>query len=116
MDEDLDYELPDPATAIHFKKKRSIPIMFLGAFIWVGALFFFPTCGLKIPQKDNPFYYRKKYAQSTTIQQFQKLAMLEYGASIPKGPESNVMITNRGFEQVGLGLRYELDNYKDLVC
>jgi len=116
VDEDLDYELPDPAGAMHFKKKRSIPIMFLGAFIWVGALFFFPTCGLKIPQKDNPFYYRKKYAQSTTIQQFQKVAMLEYGASIPKGPDTNVMITNRGFEQVGLGMRYELDNYRDLVC
>ena len=75
VDEDLDYELPDPAGAMHYKKKRSGALMFLGAFISVGALVLYPTAGLKIPQKDNPFYYRKKYATSTSIQQFQKVAM-----------------------------------------
>ena len=92
-DEDLDMELPDPYNAMHFKKKRSGPLMFLGAFIAVGAWFLFPTIGFKIPQKDNPFYYRKKYAQSTAMQQFQSLALLEYGAGVPKPPESSVMIT-----------------------
>ena len=49
VDEDLDMELPDPYVAMHFKKKRSGAIMFFGAFITVGAFFFFPTCGFKIP-------------------------------------------------------------------
>lgn len=97
VDEDLDYELPDPGVAMHFKKKRSGPMSFLGAFIAVGALIGYPIFGLKIPQKDNPFFYRKKYATSTSILQFQKLAMLEYGAAVPKSPESSVMITQKGF-------------------
>ncbi len=42
--------------------------------------------------------------------------MIEYGASVPKGPESSVMITHKGFQQIGHGLRYDLDNYSDLVC
>ena len=67
VDEDLDFELPDPGSAMHFKKKRSGVVSFLGAFISVGLLLFYPTCGLKIPQKDNPFYYRKKYATSSSI-------------------------------------------------
>ena len=93
VDEDLDYELPDPLPAMHYKKKRSGALMFLGAFISVGALLLYPTAGLKIPQKDNPFYYRKKYATSTSIQQFEKLAIMEYGAAVDKPPESSVMIT-----------------------
>ena len=69
VDEDLDYELPDPAGAMHYKKKRSGVIMFMGAFIFVGAFFLAPICGLKIPQKDNPFYWRnKKYANDSSIQ------------------------------------------------
>ena len=70
VDEDLDYELPDPYTAMHFKKKRSGAIMFFGAFITVGAFFLYPTFGLKIPQRDNPFFYRKKYATPSSISQF----------------------------------------------
>jgi len=70
IDEDLDWEMPDPAGAMHFKKKRSGVIAFLGAFITVGALVGYPIFGLKIPQKDNPFFYRKKYATSTSIIQF----------------------------------------------
>ena len=49
VDEDLDWELPDPAGAMHFKKKRSGAVMFLGAFIVVGATILYPICGLKIP-------------------------------------------------------------------
>ena len=72
VDEDLDFELPDPATAMHFKLKRSQVTSFAGAFILIGALVGYPIFGLKIPQKDNPFYYRKKYASSTSIAQMQK--------------------------------------------
>ncbi len=49
VDEDLDYELPDPVSAMHYKKKRSGALMFLGAFIVCGALVLYPTAGLKIP-------------------------------------------------------------------
>lgn len=116
IDEDLDQDMPDPYPAMHFKKKRSGAMMFLGAFVTVGAWLFFPTIGFKIPQKDNPFYYRKKYAQSSAIQQFQRYAMMEYGANVPKHPESSVMITQDGFKHSGHGLRFELDNYNDLIC
>jgi len=68
VDEDLDYELPDPMTAMHFKKKRSGPMAVIGGIIAVGLLFLYPTVGLKMPQKDNPFYYRKKYGSVTTLQ------------------------------------------------
>ena len=46
----------------------------------------------------------------------QKVAMIEYGAKLPKGPDTNCMITKNGFTQVGHGIRYELDNYDDLIC
>ena len=42
--------------------------------------------------------------------------MLEYGGKVEKGIDTNVMITDKGFEQVGNGIRFELDNYADLVC
>ena len=42
--------------------------------------------------------------------------MLEYGAAVPKPPESSVMITQKGFQQVGNSLRYDIDNYQDLIC
>ena len=67
VDEDLDWEQPDPYAANHFKKKRSGVISSFGILISIGVLFGYPICGLKIPQKDNPFYYRKKYATSTSI-------------------------------------------------
>ena len=70
VDEDLDYELPDPVSAMHFKKKRSQPMAMLGAVIAVGLLIGYPIFGLKMPQRDNPFYYRKKYGSASTINQF----------------------------------------------
>jgi len=88
----------------------------IGAVIAVGLLIFYPTVGLKMPQRDNPFYYRKKYGSSTTIEQMQGIALLEYGATLEKLPESNVMMGPNGFQMVGNGLRIDLDNYKDLVC
>jgi hypothetical protein len=69
-DEDLDYEMPDPQSAMHFKKKRSGAFSMLGALVAVGVLFGYPILGLKMPQKDNPFYWRKKYATPTSIEQF----------------------------------------------
>lgn len=69
-DEDLDYENPDPQSVMHFKKKRSGAFSMLGAVIAVGVLFGYPIFGLKMPQKDNPFYWRKKYATPTSIEQF----------------------------------------------
>ena len=49
FDEDLDYELPDPMSAMHFKKKRSGPMAMIGAVIAVGMLFGYPIFGLKMP-------------------------------------------------------------------
>lgn len=116
IDEDLDYELPDPFDGMHFKKKRSGPMAMMGAVIAVGVLFLYPTVGLKMPQKDNPFYFRKKYGTPSTVEQFQGVALLEYGASVEKSPDTNVMYGPNGFQMVGNGLRIDLDNYKDLVC
>lgn len=91
-DEDLDYEMPDPMTAMHFKKKRSGALSIFGAVIAVGVLFGYPILGLKMPQKDNPFYWRKKYATPTSIEQFQTLALVEYGGKTEKPPGSNIVL------------------------
>ena len=82
QDEDLDFELPDPGNAMHFKKKRSQVTGFFGAFIALGILIFVPILGLKFPQKDNPFYWRKKYATVTSLTQMQKVAFMEYSSDI----------------------------------
>jgi hypothetical protein len=42
--------------------------MFFGAFISCGIILGYPTLGLKMPQKDNPFFMRKKYGTTSTIQ------------------------------------------------
>lgn len=116
IDEDLDYELPDPYSAMHFKKKRSGPMAIVGGLIAVGLLLFYPTVGLKMPQRDNPFYFRKKYGTPTTVEQFQSLALIEYGGGLDKGPDTTVMYGPDGFKMIGNGLRIDLDNYKDLIC
>ena len=82
QDEDLDFELPDPGNAMHFKKKRSQVTSMFGAVIALSILIFVPILGLKIPQKDNPFYWRKKYATTTSITQMQKVAYMEYGRNV----------------------------------
>ena len=69
-DEDLDYELPDPYSAMHFKNKRNGVVMSFGALISLGIILGYPTLGLKMPQKDNPIEYRKKYGTTGTVQQF----------------------------------------------
>ena len=101
---------------MHFKKKRSGPIAMLGAVIAVGTLFLYPTLGLKLPQRDNPFFFRKKYGTPTTINQMQEVALMEYAGNIPSMPGSNVMLGPGGFQMIGNGIRIDLDNYNDLIC
>jgi hypothetical protein len=115
-DEDLDYELPDPQSAMHFKKKRSGAFSILGAVIAVAVLIGYPIFGLKMPQKDNPFYWRKKYGTPTSVEQAQALALIEYGGKQEKAPESNLLIGPHGFDHAGHGFRIDLDNYADLIC
>ena len=116
IDEDLDYELPDPLTGMHYKKKRSGVVAFMGAFISLGVLIGYPIFGLKMPQKDNPFFWRKKYGTASTVEQFQALALIEYGGKTERMPETNVILGPNGFDHVGNGLRIDLDNYADLIC
>ena len=115
-DEDLDYEMPDPLTAMHYKKKRSGAFSMLGAVICVAVLFGYPIFGLKMPQKDNPFYWRKKYGTPTTMEQMQGLALIEYGGKTEKSPDTNIVLGPNGFDHAGNGLRIDLDNYADLIC
>lgn len=79
IDEDMDYELPDPYHNMHMKHKRSPVMMFWFGFVSCGVILGYPTLGLKMPQKDNPIQYRKKYGTTGTIQQMQQLAHIEYG-------------------------------------
>lgn len=41
---------------------------------------------------------------------------MEYGSAMDKYPDSNVMLGPQGFNHIGNGLRFDLDNYKDLIC
>ena len=66
-DEDLDYELPDPYSAMHFKNKRSPVTIMLGALISVGIVVGYPTLGLKLPQIQNPMVFRKKFGSTESI-------------------------------------------------
>ena len=49
IDEDLDYELPDPWVAMHFNKNRSTTMAILGGVLAVGLLIGYPIFGLKMP-------------------------------------------------------------------
>lgn len=88
----------------------------LGAVAAVGLLFGYPIFGLKMPQKDNPFYWRKKYATPTSIEQMQALAFIEYGGKTEQAPGTNIVLGPNGFDHAGHGIRFDLDNYNDLVC
>ena len=44
--------------------------MFGVGLVVLGVVIGYPTLGLKMPQKDNPVQYRKKYGSTTTVQQF----------------------------------------------
>ena len=69
QDEDMDYELPDPYDGMHQKHKRSTVFMFFLGPLLVALTIGYPTLGLKMPQKDNPVQYRKKFGTTGTIQQ-----------------------------------------------
>ena len=45
--------------------------MFFSGFVVVGIVVGYPTLGLKMPQKDNPVMWRKKYGTTGHIQQMQ---------------------------------------------
>ena len=69
VDEDWDGELPDPIENMHFKRKRN-PIFWTVFFvIWACLFFGYATVGLKVPQHNNPIFYRKKYASGGAIHQ-----------------------------------------------
>ena len=117
QDEDMDYEMPDPYHNMHMKHKRSTVVMYLCGFIACALVLGYPSLGLKMPQKDNPVQFRKKYGTTGSIQQMQVLAMAEYGNGMDGiVQDRNTLISPGGFHLVGQGLRIDLDSYKDLVC
>jgi len=59
--------MPDPYDAMHFKYKRSTVIMYGFAFVSLGIVVGYPTLGLKMPQKDNPIFWRKKFGTTGTV-------------------------------------------------
>ena len=115
-DEDLDWEQPDPWEAMHYKKKRGGPVFVLGGIITVLGFILYPTCGLKMPQKDNPIYYRKKFGTASSINQQQNLAAFHYGQEMFAQGSDPVAYTEKGIVQKGNGYRIYLDNYKDMYC
>ena len=66
-DEDLDGEIPDPVGNMHFNRNRSprLGVLFaLGTSVLYAGYW---SIGLKYPQRDNIFYYRKKFATKGAI-------------------------------------------------
>jgi len=88
----------------------------MGAIVCWAIIIGYPTLGLKMPQKDNPIQYRKKYGTTGSIQQMQQFAMMEYGGKVEKFVDSNVVMGPNGFQFVGSGLRIDLDSYRDFIC
>ena len=86
----------------------------LGAVIAIGLFYGYPVFGLKMPQRDNPFWWRKKFGTASGIQQMQELAAIEYGGNVPMR-DASVKITKEGFINSGVGIRTTLDNYYHLV-
>lgn len=116
QDEDMDYEMPDPYYNMHQKHKRSPVFMMFCGIVTVALVVGYPTLGLKMPQKDNPIQFRKKFSTTGIIHQMQSTAFLEWGSTIQKGIDTNVVFSNNGFQTVGNGFRVDLDNYNDLIC
>ena len=115
-DEDLDYELPDPFEAMHFKKKRSPFFAHLLLVIWVSIFFGYAIIGLKIPQKDNPTFWRKKYTSPGAIHDNMEMAWFEYGMKHIPDQTRSLIPTPQGLKMVNDGLRYNVDTYQDFVC
>ena len=97
-------------------RKRGGPVFVLGGIITVLGFILYPTCGLKMPQKDNPIYYRKKFGTASSINQQQNLAAFHYGQEMFAQGSDPVAYTEKGIVQKGNGYRIYLDNYKDMYC
>lgn len=67
VDEDFDGEIPDPVGNMHFNRNRSPYIGILGALVCAALYMGYWSIGLKFPQRDNPFYFRKKFANKGAI-------------------------------------------------
>ena len=108
-DEDLDYELPDPIDNMHFKRKRSQFTHMLIFVMWACAFFGYAICGLKLPQTNNPFYWRKKYASNTSMFQLQQVAAADYGDAYDRERAGfkRLAISGKGLELRNQGIRFD---------
>ena len=115
-DEDLDYEMPDPYSAMHFKNKRSQVIGFFGAAIATLVLIGYPVFGLKMPQRDHPTFWRKKFSTGEQIQAQMSMAIDEWGGSHSEmDTETGSYYGPKGFKQANNGIRFNVAGYKDLI-
>ena len=117
-DEDMDYEVPDPIGNMHFKRKRSQFVHIVLFLVWASAFFGYATCGLKVPQKDNPVYFRKKFATHNTMYQMQEAAAVDYATTNRRNTRGfqRLMITDKGLELTNQGLRFKFAGKNDLYC
>ncbi len=115
-DEDMDFEQPDPINEMHFKRKRSQFVHIVLFLVWAIAFFGYATAGLKIPQKDNPFYYRKKFASGTTMHQMQEVAVADYISTVDRNVSGfqRMAVTDKGLKLQNQGFRYYLPTKSDL--
>ena len=67
-DEDHDGELPDPISMQHFVTARSGIMAWIWGAIAICLMYGYPVFGLKMPQRDNPYWWRKKFGTATSIQ------------------------------------------------
>ncbi len=116
-DEDFDGEIPDPVANMHFNRNRSP---------WLGVMFALATSvlyagywsiGLKYPQRDNVFYYRKKFANKGAIAD--EFNMADYASNLSYGSadfSAKVVRGGNNYHVVGAGLRYRLPTQDDLYC
>ena len=117
-DEDLDYELPDPIDNMHFKRKRSQFVHIALFVFWASAFFGYAICGLKLPQTNNPFYWRKKFATNTTMYQMQEAAAFSYSDAYNYEVNGfqRMAVTDKGLELRNQGLRFYFHGPKDMYC
>ena len=115
-DEDMDWEMPDPYSGMHFKIKRSPVVMFLGTVISLAVLIAYPIFGLKMPQRDHPFFWRKKFSLGDSIQVQMSHALIEWGGTQSEMQHDTACYYGPdGFKQNGPGLRFDIASYRDLI-
>ena len=42
--------------------------------------------------------------------------MMEYGGKVEKMHDTNVIMSSKGFDMVGHGVRIDLESYRDMIC